>query len=156
MPLVWSVQNIGLFAEECISLIDDILDYFGTSTPVFNAKGWRIIGIILVYTTLTSYSRDQRLLLLLAANAVLVVELADQAIWLTPVGGSVRVLVIFLDAQNAWLDAIVNALKAALLSRAIVRIIINRCQKFQFVCLRWGTRWEDHFILLLMIVVMVM
>ena len=34
-----------------------------------------------------------------------------------------RVLVILLNVENARLDAIVNALEAALLSRAIVRII---------------------------------
>ena len=38
VALVRGVQNVGLLAEESIALVDDILDYFGTRTPVFNAK----------------------------------------------------------------------------------------------------------------------
>ena len=38
VPLVRSVQNVSLLAEESIALVDDILNYFGTRTPVFNTK----------------------------------------------------------------------------------------------------------------------
>ena len=78
MPLVRGIQNVGLLAEESIALVDDILDYFGTSTPVFNTKrGSVVIGVILVCH---SASCEQWLLLLLTADAILVVELGDQAV----------------------------------------------------------------------------
>ena len=38
VPLVRGVQDVCLLAEESIALVDNILDYFWTRTPVFNTK----------------------------------------------------------------------------------------------------------------------
>ena len=60
---------------------------------------------------------------MLAADAILVVELADMAVLLAPIGSSVRVLGVVLDVEDARLDAVMNAVQAALLRRAVVRIV---------------------------------
>lgn len=60
---------------------------------------------------------------MLAADAILVVELADMAVLLAAVGSSVCVLGVFLDVEDARLDAVMNAVQAALLRRAVVRIV---------------------------------
>ena len=60
---------------------------------------------------------------MLAADAILVVELADMAVLLAAVGSSMCVLLVFLNVEDARLDAVMNAIQAALLRRAVVRII---------------------------------
>ena len=81
MPLVRGIQNVGLLAEESIALIDHILDYFGTRTPVFNPKrGSDVIRVIISILVCHSASCEQRLLLMLTADTILVMELGDQAV----------------------------------------------------------------------------
>ena len=80
MPLVRGIQNVGLLAEESIALIDHILDYFGTSTPVFNPKRGSIVIRAIITLVCHGASCDQRLLLMLTADTVLVMELGDQAV----------------------------------------------------------------------------
>ena len=60
---------------------------------------------------------------MLAADAILVVELADMAVLLSAIGSSVRVLGVILDVEDARLDAVMNAVQATLLRRAVVRIV---------------------------------
>ena len=45
------------------------------------------------------------------------------AVLLATVGSSVCVLGVFLDVEDARLDAVMNAVQAALLRRAVVRIV---------------------------------